>query len=117
MYHYLTGAASWYMMTMITEVFGVRGEAGDLVVCPKLVTAQFDEKNEAGIRLTFAGKEFEILYHNEKGLEFGEYKIGQAECDGVMLDCTGSSAVMERNAVEALGEGVHRISVTLVPNF
>ena len=28
MYHYLTGAASWYMMTMITQVFGVRGEAG-----------------------------------------------------------------------------------------
>ena len=26
MYHYLTGAASWYMMTMITEVFGVHGE-------------------------------------------------------------------------------------------
>ena len=117
MYHYLTGAASWYMMTMITEVFGVRGEAGDLVVCPKLVRAQFDEKNETGIRLTFAGKKFEILYHNEKGLEFGEYKIGQAECDGVMLDCTGRSAVMERNAVEDLGEGVHRISVTLVPNF
>ena len=29
MYHYLTGAASWYMMTMITQAFGVRGEAGD----------------------------------------------------------------------------------------
>ncbi|MFR8331610.1 MAG: hypothetical protein ACLU9S_03880 [Oscillospiraceae bacterium] len=28
MYHYLTGAASWFMLTMITEVFGVRGEAG-----------------------------------------------------------------------------------------
>ena len=31
MYHYLTGAASWYLMTMITEVFGIRGEAGDLI--------------------------------------------------------------------------------------
>ena len=31
MYHYLTGAASWFMLTMITQVFGVRGEAGDLI--------------------------------------------------------------------------------------
>ena len=28
MYHYLTGAASWYLFTMITEVFGVRGVFG-----------------------------------------------------------------------------------------
>ena len=41
--HYLTGAASWYMMTMITEVFGVHGEAGDLVIKPKLLKKQFDK--------------------------------------------------------------------------
>ena len=31
MYPYLTGAASWYMLTMVTEVFGVSGEYGDLL--------------------------------------------------------------------------------------
>ena len=36
MYHYLTGAASWFMMTMITQVFGVRGEAGNLILAPQL---------------------------------------------------------------------------------
>ncbi len=25
MYAYLTGAASWYLLTMVTEVFGVKG--------------------------------------------------------------------------------------------
>ena len=43
MYHYLTGAASWFMLTMITEVFGVRGEAGDLVLDTKLTAEQLDE--------------------------------------------------------------------------
>lgn len=42
MYHYLTGAASWYMLTLITEVFGVRGEAGNLLLAPKLLGEQFD---------------------------------------------------------------------------
>ena len=27
-YPYLTGAASWYMMTMVTQIFGFRGEWG-----------------------------------------------------------------------------------------
>lgn len=28
LYHYLTGAASWYMLTVITCMFGIRGEEG-----------------------------------------------------------------------------------------
>lgn len=44
LYAYLTGAASWYMLTMITEVFGVKGDLGDLVIAPSLLPEQFDEK-------------------------------------------------------------------------
>ena len=32
-YPYLTGAASWYMMTMVTQIFGFRGEWGDYYSC------------------------------------------------------------------------------------
>ena len=35
MYNYLTGAASWFMLTMITEVYGVKGSLGNLVLAPK----------------------------------------------------------------------------------
>ena len=38
MYPYLTGSASWYLLTLVTEVFGVKGELGDLALEPKLVT-------------------------------------------------------------------------------
>ena len=41
LYAYLTGAASWYMLTMITEVFGVRGDLGDLVIAPALMPKQY----------------------------------------------------------------------------
>ena len=34
MYHYLTGAASWFMLTMITEVYGVKGAMGNLMLEP-----------------------------------------------------------------------------------
>ena len=44
MYPYLTGSASWYLLTLLTEVFGVKGDLGDLVLAPKLVAAQFDSR-------------------------------------------------------------------------
>ena len=113
MYHYLTGAASWYMMTMITEVFGVHGESGDLVVAPKLMAEQFDKKNTAAISLNFADKEFAVVIKNENSKEYGEYTVSRADCDGTALSVIGGKAVMPKCAVDALNEGTHTITIEL----
>lgn len=86
MYSYLTGAASWYMMTMITEVFGIRGEAGDLILYPRLLAEQFDEKNLASITVPFAGKTVTVVYENPGRKDFGEYIIGAAVFGGDRSD-------------------------------
>ena len=115
MYHYLTGAASWYMMTMITEVFGVHGEAGDLAVRPKLLKKQFDENGTASITCRFAEKEFEIIFKNADGLEFGKYRIGRADCDGKALEITDKSQIhIKREVFESLDEKRHKIEIELV---
>lgn len=115
MYHYLTGAASWYMMTMITEVFGVHGEAGDLVIRPKLLERQFDENKTASIKLCFAGKEFEVVFKNPDGLEYGVYKIGTARCNGVALQTDGGvQAVIGREQIRSMDDKLHQIVVGLV---
>ncbi len=115
MYHYLTGAASWYMMTMITEVFGVHGEAGDLVIRPKLLKKQFDENQTASIRLFFDGKEFEVIFKNEEGAEYGAYKIGRAACDGESLQIVdGMQALVGHAVLQSMETGLHRIEVELV---
>ena len=115
LYHYLTGAASWYMLTMVTEVFGVRGRIGDLVIEPKLVKEQFDENGTASIKLVFAEKELEVVYANPKKLDHGQYHIGKAVCDGVIeLNCTDSCGVMDKKQVDALSSTTHRICVELV---
>jgi len=119
MYPYLTGAASWYMLTVITEVFGVRGEAGDLCIMPKLMGEQFDQEGGAALTFTFAGKRFELCYENRNRLSFGEYKIGKAECDGVDMgnitqDACGSCLIVKREDVAAMSDKVHRIRIRLV---
>jgi len=85
MYNYLTGAASWLMMTVITQVFGVRGEMGDLLFDPKLLKEQFDAEGNATLTLQFAGKNFRIQYHNPEGLDFDAYKVASIAVNGVAL--------------------------------
>ena len=82
MYHYLTGAASWLMLTAVTEMFGVKGKWGDMIFEPKLMAEQFDAKGQAMIRLRFAGRSFQVTYHNPLRLEYGVYKIGRMTVGG-----------------------------------
>lgn len=114
MYHYLTGAASWFMMTMITEVFGVRGQAGNLLLAPKLLAEQFDAEGCAGISLTFAGKRFEVLCRNEKRKDYGAYRITEVSCDDRKLPVTdGVSCLLSRGMIDAFSDKIHHITITL----
>lgn len=79
LYHYLTGAASWYLMTVVQEMFGVQKVAGKLALSPKLMAEQFDHKGEASIRLVMDGQPMTIVYKNEKHKEYGEYTIKTIE--------------------------------------
>ncbi|MBQ6888282.1 MAG: cellobiose phosphorylase [Lachnospiraceae bacterium] len=114
MYHYLTGAASWYMLTMITEVFGVHGEVGKMVIEPKLVSKQFDENGCASIQVNFAHKTFEIQFSNKKGLSYGEYQVGSAICDGSKkLLYEDGRVVISKEELSAMDDSMHRIEVEL----
>ena len=75
MYPYLTGSASWLVLTKLMQVFGVRGEAGDLLIAPKLVAEEFSKNGEARARFQFAGKRVEIIYKNKTQLDFKDYQI------------------------------------------
>ncbi|MGN0466978.1 MAG: GH36-type glycosyl hydrolase domain-containing protein [Lachnospiraceae bacterium] len=115
MYHYLTGAASWYMMTMITQVFGVRGVTGDLILCPKLLAQHFDDKGIASISLTFAGKNLDIIYENKNDKDFGDYTVSSAFCDETEIAVSEDSyAVIPRKMLDALSNKTHKIILTLI---
>jgi len=114
MYHYLTGAASWYMLTVVTQVFGVRGELGDMTLCPKLLKEQFDADGNAKICLQFAQKEFEVVYKNPQKLSYGEYAVKKVLCDGEANGTLlGDLAVLDRETIASLPDAVHTIEVEL----
>ncbi|MDO8602913.1 MAG: cellobiose phosphorylase [Candidatus Omnitrophota bacterium] len=82
MYHYLTGSASWFLFTMLTQVFGVRGDMGSLAIDPKLMKSQFGKSKKISVNTTFAGKTIRVNYFNPDNLDYGEYKIGNISING-----------------------------------
>ena len=120
MYHYLTGAASWYMLTVITEAFGVHGEDGNLAVAPKLVREQFDQSGTAAVEFFFAGKAFRVTVVDLMGKEYGTYHIAKAYLSGLTpstirsLPVEGGRAVLSREVIGRLPESGNQIVVELM---
>lgn len=117
MYHYLTGAASWYMMTVVTQMYGVRGRLGDLCLSPKLLAEQFDEEHRAAVNVEFAGVPIEVVYHNDGLCDYGAYRIDQVRLDEAEIEITPDREVsIPKNKVTRLShDRTHRIDVRLVP--
>lgn len=112
LYHYLTGAASWYLMTVVTEIFGVRGQAGDLCIEPKLFAEQFDSQGNCSIKLPFRGKNLEVIFRNPDRKSYGEYEISGAVIDGnASVKGMKCSVVIPAETIDALSEKEHVIEV------
>jgi cellobiose phosphorylase len=77
MYSYLTGSASWYSLTLLTQAFGIRAELGDLVIAPKLLKRQFNRQGLASVSTNFAERKIKVVFHNPRKLDFTKYKIAK----------------------------------------
>lgn len=109
-YHYLTGAASWLLVTVITEMFGIRGEMGDLAFRPQLLPCQFDENGEAGLSMVFADRKLNIVMKNADNKKPSEYAVKSITIDGN----TYADEVVKRADIEALAKAdEHTIEVVL----
>jgi cellobiose phosphorylase len=115
MYTYLTGSASWYLLTLVTQAFGVRGQFGDLVLEPKLVAEQFDQNGKARIITRFANREVEITYFNQARLGYGDYQISAASLDDQPVESTRLSILIPRSRISTLApDRIHRIEIVLL---
>lgn len=113
-YHYLTGAASWYLVTVVTQMFGVRGHYGNLFFNPQLLKEQFDRQHQASVSLEFAGKNLTIIYNNPRNLDPDAYKIAGISINGIPCQCRKEDWGIEREVLLKLpGQEFHTITVDL----
>jgi cellobiose phosphorylase len=114
LYHYLTGSASWLLLTVLTEMFGVKGAMGDLQLEPKLLAEQFDQKGQAEVSLIFAGRKLTICYENNGMKDYGNYQIANVLMNGTVYEANASTCIIRRRDIDALAEDeLHRILVEL----
>ncbi|MBX4146575.1 GH36-type glycosyl hydrolase domain-containing protein [Paenibacillus lautus] len=107
MYPYLTGSASWLLLTMLTEVFGVKGNWGHLLLEPKLRPSQFGADGTAVVHTRFAGKKLQIVYSNPKRLDYGSYTIQSVTLNGEKVQLRSQkqeSAELDRSLLSALSD-------------
>lgn len=100
MYHYLTGAASWLLLTVLNEMYGIKGELGALKLAPKLLAEQFS-KGMASATCMFRGANITVTYQNPFGLEAGEYTVKEIYIDG---DLYGNTDTIAKEDVDKLGD-------------
>lgn len=116
MYPYLTGSASWYLYTLLTMAYGIRGALGDLSLHPRLVCGQFDEHDEASVRTLFAGTRLNVVYYNPERRDVGTYRVRSITLDGheVSFEDVRGTAMIGRAVLDALDAAVeHELRVDL----
>jgi len=64
MYSYLTGSASWFVLTILTQAFGIKGKDGDLFIEPKLSAEQFKDAPLISLNRAFAGRNLRFNFFN-----------------------------------------------------
>jgi cellobiose phosphorylase len=116
MYPYLTGSASWFLLTFLAEVFGIKGQLGDLLLQPKLLREQFDVAGKATVVTQFADRKLRIIYNNPAGLDHGDYHIAGVKVNGEVASCNKSSdgVIIDRSVISSLNRGpIHDMDVML----
>ncbi|GGH14130.1 GH36-type glycosyl hydrolase domain-containing protein [Paenibacillus segetis] len=116
MYTYLTGSASWLLLTELTEVYGVKGHYGDLHLEPKLTKEQFDQEGNASVETLFADRMLRIVYHNPKHADFGQYRIASITLNGkpISYEEHGLGSLIGRSILESLPkDNTHTIDIIL----
>lgn len=76
-YMYLTGSSTWLYLTIVTQVFGVHGREGNLVIHPRIPSWLFDAETNASIRLWFRNQRIEVVFQNPKKLSPSQWTIQQ----------------------------------------
>lgn len=99
MYPYLTGSASWYLLTLLTEVFGVKGRLGDLVLAPRFAASQPDQ---CSVTFRFAGKAIEL--HYQRSQKSNASRIKKLDVNGNVREVSAAEVVFKRQEVNAWPE-------------
>ncbi len=84
-YSYLTGSASWLLLLLRNQTFGLNFDLGKLTLNPKLKKEDFIDL-KASITTNVFNQTVNITYHNPKNLDYGQYRIKEILVDNQLVN-------------------------------
>lgn len=117
LYHYLTGSASWLFLTVLTEMYGVKGNMGDLQIKPRLVEEQFMD-GLTSVSTMFADRSLKITYKINDMVNIQAPTVSSVAVNGeVIADAVKDNAVLlKRDFIQSLpGDKVSDITILMTP--
>ena len=108
LYSYLTGSASWYIYTLIREILGLKFKAGDLILEPKLLPADFPKKAIA-LSFSLSGKRIDLAYI--KGKAKGPCRIRKVILNQKEISPLQGNWIIKK---KLLGGGINTVRVYLI---
>jgi cellobiose phosphorylase len=94
MYSYLTGSASWFVLTMLTEVFGIKGSGGDLCIEPKLTPDLFGNSRFVSLIRTFAGRRLKIVFLKSAKHPYPGSRVIRVKLNSILLNLPAAKSVI-----------------------
>ncbi len=99
-YAWLTGSSAWLILTLSTQMFGVRGDKGNLCIEPSLNRSQFNDEMKASIEFSFQRKRILLNYILVDSSTVEKYKISKVIINGEEAEVfhkTAGMIIISRN--------------------
>jgi cellobiose phosphorylase len=96
-YCYLTGAATWLLLTMLTQIFGIRGFEGNVCIDPKLMKQQFDKAGTTQLECSLLGRRLRITFINKKFVDWPHYSIRR-----VLINKTEAQRIQSGSSLQTI---------------
>lgn len=107
LYLYLTGSASWYVHTLVSEVLGINYRFGDIRLHPRLLMSDFFA-GDIRVSMSHSGKKAVFIYRKPVSGK-GPFSITGVKVNGRQCPADGDSALIKaslltlpRNTVEII---------------
>lgn len=118
-YAYLTGSSTWFILTLTTQIFGVKGVLGDLCLEPNLSSLFFDDQGKASIQCRFRGIALEVIYTCKELAGTDDFHLENIKINGLvpeLLQKDENKLIIEKKELDKLcSEDLNLVEISLKP--
>ncbi|MBD3246109.1 MAG: cellobiose phosphorylase [Candidatus Omnitrophica bacterium] len=115
LYLYLTGSASWYVYTLIEQVFGIQFSFGALRLLPRFLPVQYAQV-PVSVRFKFHGKQLTVRYRRESADASSTKEPGEilrVQLQGRAIETAGRECRISKQQIEGLSAAEVTLEVIL----